>query len=103
MAREAMCFTHTDTPAVTRCSQCSKPLCAMCVIEVDGRKYCGDDCVGRFQKFSQRPDYVPDKRPMPAWMRLVIILIAAAALVYIGGAVFKIGIFVNLLRMVGLA
>ena len=44
----AVCLTHTDTEAVTRCAACGKPLCAQCIAFSDSNTaYCSRDCFTR--------------------------------------------------------
>ena len=40
----SVCLNHPDTPAVARCAVCRKPICADCVKESGGVKYCSKDC-----------------------------------------------------------
>ncbi len=35
------CKHHPDVPAVDRCTACAEPFCANCLVEIQGRKYCG--------------------------------------------------------------
>lgn len=36
------CKNHTEVDAVGRCSGCQETFCENCLIELDGKKYCGD-------------------------------------------------------------
>jgi hypothetical protein len=35
------CRNHADVPAIDRCAGCAEPFCGNCLVEVQGRKYCG--------------------------------------------------------------
>ena len=37
---ESVCLNHPDTPAVTRCATCSKPICKQCIVSKNGSSYC---------------------------------------------------------------
>lgn len=36
------CKNHADIDAVGRCSGCQEAFCENCLVELDGKKYCGD-------------------------------------------------------------
>jgi len=40
------CQNHTDTPAVANCDRCSKPVCALCLLEASQGTFCSADCMG---------------------------------------------------------
>ncbi len=35
------CKNHPEIPAVDRCSGCAEPFCNDCLVEIQGKKYCG--------------------------------------------------------------
>ena len=37
----AMCRNQPSVPAVDRCAGCAEPFCANCLVDMNGRKYCG--------------------------------------------------------------
>jgi hypothetical protein len=37
----AMCRNHPSVAAVDRCAGCAEPFCANCLVDMNGRKYCG--------------------------------------------------------------
>jgi hypothetical protein len=39
-AREASCFYHAGSRALTPCDECGRFLCALCELEIDGRRLC---------------------------------------------------------------
>ena len=43
---DKVCLNHTNVRAVTRCETCFRPLCAECIVEVDGRHFCSEKCAG---------------------------------------------------------
>ncbi|MCP4152004.1 MAG: DUF4190 domain-containing protein [bacterium] len=36
------CKNHAEVDAVARCSGCQETFCENCLVELDGKKYCGD-------------------------------------------------------------
>src|SRR6185503_7440703 len=46
----AQCQNHTDTPAVANCDRCSKPVCALCLLEAAQGTFCSADCMSAVAK-----------------------------------------------------
>ena len=46
------CYVHSDQPAAGICVSCGKPICAACIIEVDGKNQC-KTCVGKVVSVSK--------------------------------------------------
>ena len=44
------CQNHSDTPAVANCDRCSKPVCALCLLEASQGTFCSADCMGAVAK-----------------------------------------------------
>ena len=44
------CQNHADTPAVANCDRCSKPVCALCLLEASQGTFCSADCMGAVAK-----------------------------------------------------
>jgi hypothetical protein len=42
----SQCDNHKDTPAVANCDRCSKPVCALCLLEAAQGTFCSSDCMG---------------------------------------------------------
>jgi hypothetical protein len=55
----AQCQNHTDTPAVANCDRCSKPVCALCLLEAAQGTFCSSDCMNAIAK-------QPAAQPAPA-------------------------------------
>jgi hypothetical protein len=55
----AQCQNHSDTPAVANCDRCSKPVCALCLLEASQGTFCSADCMGAVAK-------QPAAQPAPA-------------------------------------
>jgi hypothetical protein len=55
----AQCQNHSDTPAVANCDRCSKPVCALCLLEASQGTFCSADCMGAVSK-------QPAAQPAPA-------------------------------------
>lgn len=51
MGRTETCLKHPDRPAVIRCPQCHKPLCAQCVISTTEGKFCSRVCSDKAAAF----------------------------------------------------
>ncbi len=83
---ESVCLNHPDTPAVTRCATCSKPICKRCIVSRNGVNYCSKACaenametvgqVNRTLEEKRRTDLRTRRR---AIIVLLIIILAAAA------------------------
>jgi len=41
----SQCENHGDTPAVANCDKCSKPVCALCLLESSQGTFCGAECM----------------------------------------------------------
>ena len=50
----AICLTHTDREATTKCATCVKPLCAECAATFEGNDFCSDECRLNFASSKQR-------------------------------------------------
>jgi len=58
----ADCFYHTGRTAVTRCKQCSRPLCAECKHITEDGIFCSDKCAQEFSVFAKRLKEIESKR-----------------------------------------
>ena len=82
---DSVCPNHPDTPAVTRCATCGKPVCGKCVVRRDGADYCSESCAAGAQSAAGRVSSVMEsKKKSESSKRIrtiivLIILIAAAA------------------------
>ena len=84
----SVCLNHPDTPAVTRCSACGKPVCAKCVVTRNGVQYCSDRCAALAE--SRKADVgmvMESKKKVDSARRIraivvFIVLVAAAAAGY---------------------
>lgn len=74
----ADCFSHTGRPAVTRCRQCSKPLCDECKHITEHGIFCGDKCAGDFEVFAKRAQELENqgnrKSGIPTFIKIIILL-----------------------------
>lgn len=85
---ESVCLNHPDTPAVTRCATCSKPICKQCIVSKNGSSYCSRQCadnaaesvgrVGQVLENKKKADAKARRRTVIA----AILLLAAAAAAY---------------------
>lgn len=41
------CYLHPHTPAVASCTDCSQPVCEICLVRVNGKPYCEHCAVDR--------------------------------------------------------
>ena len=78
----AVCLNHTDTPAVTRCAACGKPICEKCII---AGAYCSAECQKKADLAAGRTHQMmegkarTDKKNKTVKTVIVLILLAAAA------------------------
>ncbi|HEV3027147.1 MAG TPA: hypothetical protein VG457_06210, partial [Planctomycetota bacterium] len=47
---EKVCVNHPESPAVGSCKACEKPVCLMCITEVQGVSFCSDACGAAYQE-----------------------------------------------------
>ena len=82
-----MCFTHTDRPAETLCTQCHKPLCSDCVIADPDGSFCSVDCLNKCKTF--KSGYGGPQKMKGGLVKklvsLVILLAVIYAILYVGG------------------
>ena len=64
-ATKSACINHQEVAAVARCKQCSKPVCAMCIVKGPNGHFCSDECKERYATFIERANKL-DKR----WWRV---------------------------------
>lgn len=82
---KSYCLNHPDTPAAARCATCGKHVCAQCVVERNGSKYCSEACADAAANSTGRVNTADNAgRNIAARSRIrtiviIIILIAAAA------------------------
>src|SRR5205085_955656 len=55
----SQCQNHADTPAVANCDRCSKPVCALCLLEASQGTFCSAECMGAIAQ-------QPAAQPAPA-------------------------------------
>ena len=77
------CKNHAGVAAVGRCAGCSEAFCANCLVEIQGKKYCGD-C--KVMAVSQAP--VIEEAMIPCKE-------AGEALIYSIIGIFCLGIFLE--------
>ncbi len=82
---ESVCLNHPDTPAVTRCASCNKPICEKCIVTGNGGlSYCSKKCAENAIHSVKRVDQVlENKKKVDAKSRtrgIVIIVILLAIL-----------------------
>src|SRR5262245_26891477 len=47
---EKVCVNHPESPSVGSCKACEKPVCLMCIVEVQGVSFCSDACGAAYQE-----------------------------------------------------
>lgn len=83
----AVCLNHTDTPAVTRCAACGKPICEKCIV---AGSYCSSECQKKADLAAGRTHQMmegkarTDRKNNAVKIIVILILLAAAA----GGAYY---------------
>ena len=85
---QSVCLNHPDTPAVTRCAACGKPICEQCIVESNGSRFCSEQCAENAAKSYDRVTTMAagkaraEKRSSMRAVIIVIILAAIAAAAY---------------------
>lgn len=107
MARQAMCFTHTERPAETRCRTCQKPICSECIKSDSAGQFCSFECAEKAKDFQQRDNTQIMKAGkgggVKALVKSVVGLVGlAAVLVFVGAKFLNIEICLKILKKVGL-
>ena len=46
---DKVCLNHTNTPAVSRCLTCFKPLCQVCIVDKNGEHFCSELCAAKHE------------------------------------------------------
>src|SRR6185295_10276227 len=47
---EKVCVNHPESPSVGSCKACEKPVCLMCIVEVQGVSFCSEACGSAYQE-----------------------------------------------------
>jgi hypothetical protein len=107
MARQAMCFTHHDRAAKTRCKTCQKPICSGCIKSDAAGQFCSFDCAEKAKDYAQRDNEdilkVSHGGGVEALVKGVVEIVGLAAVaLFVGGKFLKIGICLKILKMAGL-
>ena len=79
---KSFCMNHPDTPAAARCATCGKHICAQCVVERNGSKYCSEQCAEAAANSTERVNTAANAGrniAVRSRIRTIIILIILAA------------------------
>ena len=86
---DSVCLNHPNTPAVTRCATCGKPVCEICIVTRNGINYCSQVCAANAEKSAGRVDMVMEskkransKSKIRSFLILIILILIAAAAYY---------------------
>jgi hypothetical protein len=69
------CAIHKETPAVTMCRQCHKPVCAGCTVVIPQGRFCSPECGVLFRGFQEKFKEGAPKRQAGAAAVLVILVL----------------------------
>ena len=47
---DKVCINHPESPSVGACKACEKPVCLMCIVEIQGVSFCSDACGTAYQE-----------------------------------------------------
>jgi hypothetical protein len=47
---DKVCVNHPESPSVGTCKACEKPVCLMCIVEVQGVSFCSEACGSAYQE-----------------------------------------------------
>ena len=78
----ADCFFHTGRPSVTRCKQCSKPLCAECRHITENGIFCSDECARSGEVFKERVENMDNRVLHRKGIPWIVKLVIAAVVIY---------------------
>lgn len=85
---DSVCLNHPDTPATARCASCSKPVCARCIVQKNGKNYCSQKCADLAEQGAARVDSVLDnKQKVERKGRTRNIVIAIIVLAAVAGGI----------------
>ena len=87
---QSVCLNHPNTPAVTRCATCGKPICSQCIVSKNGSNYCSAKCADSAASSDGRvKDVLAEKKRTNAKGKIraliiffLIVAVAAAAYVF---------------------
>ncbi len=84
-----VCPNHPERAAATRCRACLKPICAECIVEVEGEDFCTKDCANNHFVTEAHMEKLRLREALRRRRRLIRRLIALALfLLLAGGAWF---------------
>lgn len=83
---DSVCLNHPNTPAVTRCAACGKPICENCIVSDGGSSYCSAACAknakasaGRIQGVNEGINRTNSARRIRNVIILIILIAIGAA------------------------
>ena len=80
---QTVCLNHPDTPAVTRCAACAKPICPKCVVLRNDSRFCSAQCADNADKAYDRVNTVVESKKRAdgrSFTRLIAILLIIAGI-----------------------
>ena len=82
------CIRHTGTPAIGQCYLCHKPICEECRFDTPSEGiFCGQECYDKYIAYQGRKQpLLRSPRLKSMAIGLLIIIVLAAAAIYLGGA-----------------
>lgn len=89
MARHA-CINHENTPSVTMCYQCHKPICRPCVVVMPQGEFCSTECNALFKTMKEQLASAEKAKPSK------VVMAVGAFLILIGLTVAYHLVVVNL-------
>ncbi len=98
MAGSRFCLNHKDRSAVAQCHQCHKPVCAECLVDQDGGKFCSPPCAARNREFKtsyKEPNIKEGFNLVGKLVGLVLLAVVFLGVAWVGNNVLGIGFFAN--------
>ena len=78
-----VCVNHPDTAAESRCTSCFKPICSVCIVEVQSEHFCTKECANKhFQNLTHQANLAKKSGGGSTVIRMIIYLVILAALVF---------------------
>jgi len=72
------CLTHKDTPAITMCSQCHKPICQSCTMVTPAGRYCSSECSIIHKEMTTKLRGPGGRKGSPALKAIFVLLLLVA-------------------------
>src|SRR5262245_26823109 len=73
------CLTHKNTPAITMCTQCHKPICQSCTMVTPAGRFCSSECSILYKEMKTKLGTGGEKKSGGALKAIFVLLCFVAA------------------------